>query len=347
MSCVCLCVHNALSVFILAINRLFLLVDLCCTVSSSYHTLQQVQTERKGGVTMECNRVNTAMSQSDGGAGVGMNFSQDSHTSTCSSSSPMVPLLSEYYSHIIAIQKEMERLSVPPADLRASLQESPCLIDSSERQPLFKCIHSGDDLSSLLSFLQDQSSWYNHSLLSYMTQLHTGGACKGLIDAYNAVLDQYSSHKLLLLPALSTGPKCPEGFEELQVFTSDLTESFTLGEAVSVQELVQEVLGIRKHVALLQGVLKVKGGMRGGRGGGEGSMFLFWIPSSVASVCLSKATSNVNSLMGTSITRIEGMYGATIHVLAGKEKVRKRGRAERRGKSVREYTKILVLFLLQ
>lgn len=260
--------------------------------------------QKRGVATKECNAMDTT--------GGGNGFSQESQTS-CSSSSPMVPLLSEYYTHIIGLQREMERLSVPAGDLRASLEEGECLIGSNEKQVLFRNVPGEDNLTSLFTFLQDHSSWYNHFLHSQISTALTpavGSSCQDLINQYTSLLDQYSQHKLLLLPAVSTGPQCPQGFEELRIFTSKPSDSYTLGETLRFHESLSVVLGIKKEFALLQGV--VKEFKRGGGGGREESVFLFWIPSSVASVCLSTVAGNVYQLSSTGITRIEGKYGTAV-----------------------------------
>ena len=268
------------------------MLDLCCTSSSSCSNSTH---EKKGVVTKE---FDTIKMETAGGC------SQDSQTS-CSSSSPMVPLLSEYYSHIVALQKEMEHLSVTANDLRTSLEEGECLIGSKEKMLLFRNINQEDNLSSLFSFLQDHSSWYNHFLLSHISTLHTRSSCQALIEEYNGLLDQYSQHKLVLLPAVSTGPQCPNGFEELRIFTSKPTESYSLRDTTSLHQSMATVLGVKKEFVLLQGV--AKDSRRGG-----GSVFLFWIPSSVASICLSTAAGNIYKLSSAGITRIEGKYGTAV-----------------------------------
>ena len=213
-----------------------------------------------------------------------------------------VSLLSEYYNYVDLIQQQIENQSISVNQVRLSLQYLPCLVQKSSKHFVFNHtspISQATDISALFSSLKDISSWYNHGLFKYLTSTFISKEeGQELTSQYTTTLLSYCSNVLLLLPTASTGPQCVQGFEELNVYTSDTPDSYTLGDAIRIHESVAELLGLNTFVVLFQGVSKTK----------VGSSFLYWIPKAVSSLAVSNAASNVQRMSELGIVQIQAKY---------------------------------------
>ena len=222
-----------------------------------------------------------------------------------------ITLLSEYYNYIKLVKQALINQNKPVEQLRLTLQYISCLKQKSGKQLVFgqsSPVALSEDIDSLFSNLQQLSSWYNHGLVTHLattTREHfddqrTGTTIIGqeLADQYAMTLFGYHSNSLSLLPTVSTGPRCPEEFEELNVHVPKLPDSYTLGDVIQLHESLADVINLKTFVVFFQGISMAP----------EGSQILFWIPKCVASPAISSASQSIQKMINADISCIQTQY---------------------------------------
>ena len=216
----------------------------------------------------------------------------------------MVPLLSEYYNYIEVIQEELSTRSDTSFDqLRLSIQYLPCFTKKLNKHCIFNQstpISLSTNLTELISNIKDISSWYNHGLITHIAKLHLNN--RELVERYTHTVSANCNDILLVLPTVSTGPSCPKTFEELKMYTRGQPDTYTLGEVTRLHDSLGDIIGLKPLVVLFQGISNAK----------VGSVFSFWIPSTLGSFALSNAASSVNKMTESGIVQIEGVYNTVI-----------------------------------
>ena len=237
------------------------------------------------------------------------NGGDSSSVSNCQTEeySEIVSVLSDYYNYVEHIKLGLLEQGKPIEQTRLSLQFLPCLEGEAGKQPIFiqsSPITRATDAESLVEGLKNISSWYNHGLMTHLfVSMVVRNGVRTIADHYCQTLHDHQCDKMSQLPAVSSGPQLPEDFEEMKVgVLKKAYDSYTLGEVMNIHESLAGILGLKSFVLLFQGIEKPVNGII------LTSNFIFWVPKSLVTQAMTKASQNEQMMENSGIVRIQAQY---------------------------------------
>ena len=224
----------------------------------------------------------------------------------CAQCSRIIPLLTDYYNYTETIRQALINRDIGLGQVQDSLQYMACLARKPAKQMVFSpssSLATATDFEGFLSALGEISSWYNNNWFTFIVRLYIEEPKRTeIIERYEGMISRYSDTIMSLVPTLSTSVTRHDDFEELDVFMEHPSSQYTLKDVAALHDNVADLLGLKRHVVLLQSLTRDDATVT------NGSRAHFWFPKVVSSTVAGSVLTSTPQMERFGIAQIRTRY---------------------------------------